>query len=443
MEPVERLQAYRFELIPNGEQERKMRQFAGSARYVFNRALAIQNHQRESTGRKQSGYAALCRMLTEWRNDPATAWLSEAPVHATQQALRNLEAAWARHFESLKKLGLGWIRPEEVIEAPKFKKKHPCRDSFRYPDPKQCQIEQGNNRLFLPKLGWVRYRNSRVIEGEPSNVTVCSNGGKWFVSVQTKREVDKPVHESSSMVAIDLGVVRFATLSDGEVIQPSNPLQKKKGRLKRYQRMMSRRVKYSRNWKKAKAKVNSIHRKIANIRNDFLHKTTTAISKSHAIVVIEDLKVRNMSKSAAGTKENPGSNVKQKSGLNRSILDQAWGEWSRQLAYKQEWRGGRVLAVPPHHTSQECPLCGYISPSNRKIQALFLCLNCGYTANADYVSSMNILSRGMEVLRDEGQDTAQACAGWETTARIACEVNGAVRPSAAGTLRRETPCVAP
>src|SRR5215471_5939502 len=160
MQHVKRLQADRFELMPNGEQQRKMRQFAGSARYVFNRALAIQNQERESTGRKRSSYAALCRMLTGWRNDPQTAWLAEAPVHTTQQALRNLASAWSRHFESLGKRTLGQIKPEEVVVPPQFKKKHRCRESFRYPDAKQFRIEQNNNRLFLPKLGWLRYRNS-------------------------------------------------------------------------------------------------------------------------------------------------------------------------------------------------------------------------------------------------------------------------------------------
>ena len=153
------------------------------------------------------------------------------------------------------------------------------------------------------------------------------------------------------------------------------------------------------------------------MRNDFLHPTTTAISKNHAIVVIEDLKVRNMSKSAAGTKQNPGSNVKPKSGLNRSILDQAWSEFRRQLEYKQGWLGGLVLAIPRQRTSQTCPACGQVSPCNRKTQAVFLCVQCGYTANADDVAAQNILRAGH--------------------ARIACEVNGAVKPSAAGTHRGE------
>jgi putative transposase len=414
---VKLLQAFRYELMPSGEQETKMRRFAGSARYVFNRALAIQNQERDKNGRKISGYAALCRMLTEWRNDPKTGWLREAPVHTGQQALRNLESAWARHFESLKKLKRGEIQPEAVVEPPQYKKKYRSSDSFRFPDPTKFHIEQHNNRLLLPKVGWIRYRNSRVVQGEVRNITVSRKGSKWLVSIQTEREADKPVHPSSSMVGIDLGVVRFATLSNGEVIEPCNALKKKQARLTRYQRMMSRRVTGRQNWKKAKAKLNALHCKIANIRNDFLHKTTTAISKNHAIVAIEDLKVRNMSKSAAGTRDNPGRNVKQKSGLNRAILDQGWTEFRRQLEYKQRWAGGRVLVVPPHRTSQECPCCHHISPCNRRTQALFLCVQCGYTGNADDVSSLNIERAGH--------------------ARIACEVNGAVGPSAAGSRQME------
>lgn len=297
------------------------------------------------------------------------------------------------------------------MEPPRFKKKHRTRPSFRYPDPKQFRVEQHNSRLFLPKLGWIRYRNSRALEGQPCNVTISCDGHKWFVSIQTEREVEKPAHPSSSIVAIDLGAVRFATLSNGQVIRPANSFEKKQRRLKRYQRMMARRVKFSHNWRKARAKVASIHRQIAHVRNDFLHQTTTAISQNHAIVVIEDLQVRNMAKSGAGSTENPGCQVKQKSGLNRSILDQGWGEWRRQLQYKQDWRGGRVLAVPAHHTSQECPHCGHVAASNRKTQALFLCVQCGYSGNADDVASINILSRGIRFLRDEERDMVDASTG--------------------------------
>jgi putative transposase len=102
--------------------------------------------------------------------------------------------------------------------------------------------------------------------------------------------------------------------------------------------------------------------------------------------------------------------------LNRAILDQAWGEWRRRLEYKQEWRGGRVLAVAPHGTSQQCSLCGHIAPCNRRTQALFVCQSCGHAANADDVASINIFFPRHRGIRNEGQDTAQACAGWETTA---------------------------
>jgi putative transposase len=210
------------------------------------------------------------------------------------------------------------------------------------------------------------------------NVTVSREGKHWFVSIQTEFEIEPPVHPSHSIVGIDLGVVRFATLSNGEVIPPVHALEKKQIRLKRYQRRMARRVKFSNNWKKAKAKVASVHRQIANIRNDFLHQTTTAISKNHAVVVIEDLEVWNMSQSARGTVDNPGRNVKQKAGLNPSILDQSWSEFRRQLEYKLEWAGGRLIAVPARYTSRTCPHCGHHHAGNRKTRDAFVCLECGY-----------------------------------------------------------------
>jgi putative transposase len=200
---------------------------------------------------------------------------------------------------------------------------------------------------------------------------------------------------------------------------------------------MSRKVKFSNNWKKAKAKVQKIHTGIANARKDFLHKTTTTISQNHALVCIEDLQVRNLSRSSKGNSELHGNKVAQKCGLNRSILDQGWGEFRRQLGYKVAWNGGMLLAVPPHHTSQTCPCCGHVSKDNRQTQAKFLCVDCGYENHADVVGAINILSRGMQIWRDEGQDTADASAGYASTAQIACEVNGAVMPSATGTRRSD------
>jgi putative transposase len=140
------------------------------------------------------------------------------------------------------------------------------------------------------------------------------------------------------------------------------------------------------------------HKKAADGRNDFLHKTSTEICKTHAIIVIEDLQVSNMSRSAAGTIAQPGKNVRAKSGLNRSILDQGWGEFRRQLEYKQKWRGGLVIAVPPHHTSQRCAACGCVSPENRISQSQFQCIECKHTENADLNAARNILAAGRAVI---------------------------------------------
>ena len=241
-----------------------------------------------------------------------------------------------------------------------------------------------------------------------------------------------PVHPSETAVGGDAGVVHFFTHSDGTVLDPINAFRRLEADLRKAQQAMSRKKKFSKNWNKARAKVQRIHLRISNARRDFLHKASTTVSKKHAMVVIEDLQISNMSRSARGTAEQPGRNVKAKSGLNKSVLDQGWGEYRRQLEYKLPWAGGRVLAVPPMDTSRTCPRGTCISRNNRKTQALFLCIECGFRENADLVAAVNILSRGFMQLRDEGQDTVQACAGRETSAPIACEVNGAVMPSAAG-----------
>ena len=432
---MQRLQAFKYEPIPTGDEQRQMRRFAGSCRVVFNEALALQK-KRYERGEKRLGYAGLCKELTAWRNGAplpsgrAAAWLADAPVHPLQQTLKDLERAYANFFA-------------KHADFPRFKKKGQ-RDRFRDPDPKQIKLDQANDRVFLPKLGWLRYRNSREVLGTVKNVTVSLNGGKWFISIQTERHVAEPVPPASSMVGIDRGIMRFATLSDGRFIEPLNSFQKHQQRLARYQRAMSRKQKFSHNGKKARARVQKIHIRIANARRDFLHKASTAtghaaghVSQSHAIVCLEDLPVRNMAQSAAGTTEKPGRNVRAKSGLNKSILDQGGFEFRRPLDYKLAWNGGWLVAVPPQYTSRTCPCCGHVSADNRKTQARFACVECGFADNADLVGAINILSRGMHMLRDEGQDTADASAGWDTTARIACEVSGAVMPPAAGTRRSD------
>jgi putative transposase len=150
-----------------------------------------------------------------------------------------------------------------------------------------------NSRIKLPKLGWLRYRNSREVLGEPRNITVSESGGKWYASIQTMREVEQSVPSAMSavgvvgVVGVDVGIARFATLSDGSFVEPLNSFKQHAAQLRRSQRALSRKTKFSRNWQKAKRRVQRIHIRIGNCRRDFLHKATTTISKDHAMVCIE------------------------------------------------------------------------------------------------------------------------------------------------------------
>lgn len=396
---MKRLQAYKFELQPNGEQQRDMRRFAGACRFVFNKALAWQNEQYAADKTFKFSYTTLANLLPLWKQDPAIQWLKESPSQPLQQTLKDLERAYKNFFA-------------KRADFPRFKKKGQS-DSFRY--PQGCKLDQANSRIFLPKLGWVRYRNSRVVLGVVKNVTVSGKQGKWFVSIQTEREIETPVHPSTAMVGIDMGITRFATLSDGSYFAPLNSFKRQEQALAKAQRAMSRKQKFSNNWKKAKANVQLIHARIGNARRDYLHKATTTISQNHAMVCIEDLQVRNMSKSASGTTETPGKNVRAKSGLNKSILDQGWFEFRRQLDYKLAWNGGQLVAVPPRNTSRTCPCCGHVAKENRLSQAKFECVECGFEENADLVGAINVLRVGHARLACADTSPAVGASGQEPT----------------------------
>jgi putative transposase len=382
-------QAFKFELMPTGRQRRQMRRFAGACRFVFNEALRLQQATRAAGG-KYLSYESLAKLLTAWRAGEPTPsgrqapWLKEAPVHTLQHALKDLDRAYQNFFA-------------KRARFPNFKK-HGSGMSFRFPDAKQFTLDEANARIKLPKLGWVRYRKSRDVRGVPRAITLSCTGDRWFASVQAQRETAEPVHPALTgpvaAVGIDMGVVRFAALSDGTYLEPLASFQAHQVRLARYQRRMARKVKGSANWEKARRCVQRVHSRIANARKDFLHKSSTQIACAHARVIIEDLGVKAMSASARGSATEPGRRVRQKAGLNRLILDQGWAEFRRQLEYKLAWRGGELLAVPAAYTSQTCPACGHVSPDNRQSQAMFACVACGHTGNADWVAAVNILERG-------------------------------------------------
>jgi putative transposase len=378
---MKRLQAYKYQIKTNGTQERQLRQFAGSCRFVWNKTLAMQKARLDL---KESclSYNKIAILLPQWKVEHP--FLKESHSQVLQQALMNLDRAIKDAFDK-----------KSPKQFPVFKKRG-RHDSFRF--PQGFKLDQPNSRIFLPKIGWIHYRNSRIMEGTAKNVTVSQSGGHWYISIQTERDIEQPVHPSTSIIGIDVGIAKFATLSDGTIFEPVNSFKKHQLRLARYQRAMSRKEKFSSNWKKAKTKINKLHTRIANVRKDYLHKTTTTISQNHAIVCIEDLKIKNMSKSANGTIEKPGRNVRAKAGLNKSILDQGWFEFRRQLEYKQVWNGGEVISVPARNTSRKCNVCGHTAADNRTSQAIFKCTACGHEANADVNAACNILAAGHAVL---------------------------------------------
>jgi putative transposase len=391
--------AFKYRLKTKPEDESFLRQYAGSCRFVWNKALALQK-ERLDQGEPCLNYSQLTALLPAWKVE--FPFLKEVHSQPIQQTLKNLDRALKDAFDK-----------KSPKHFPTFKRKGAATDSFRYPQG----FKLDNNMVYLPKIGWVAFFNSRPIEGIPRNVTVSRKGQHWFVSIQIEGEVAEPVHPSGSIVGGDRGVKRFLSLSDGTFHEPLDAFRRMEGKLAKEQRKLARKVKKSRNWFKQKAKITGLHIKIADARNDYLHKISTDVSKSHAVVVLEDLKVVNMSKSAKGrTAEAPGRNISQKSGLNKAILDQGWGEFRRQLEYKQVWRGGWVLYVNPAYTSQRCSQCSHVAAENRKSQEQFCCLACGHLAHADENAAINIKRAGH--------------------AQLACQANDVVRSSATGTTSK-------
>jgi putative transposase len=379
--------SYYFQLKPNASQRTQLSRFAGCCRMVWNKGLELQKNRLDQQARPLT-YSEECSELVGWKKE--FPFLQDVHSQPLQQTLKNLDRA----------LKDGLTKEKGF---PKFKKKGQ-KDSFRYPQGTKLD----DDKIYLPKIGCVKFRKSQEIEGTVKNVTVSRNLGKWYISIQVEMEFQEPIHPKNSMVGIDLGVTKFATLSDGTVFEPVNSAKKLKKQLARQQRTLSRRTRLSANWKEQKAKIQRLHSKIANVRKDYLHKASSETSKNHAIVILEDLKVRSMTKSAKGTEDAPGKNVAAKSGLNRSILDQGWYEFKRQLKYKQEWAGGMVILVDPRNTSQTCSTCSHTAAENRPSQAQFQCVSCGHTENADLNAARNILAAGRAVLAcgDIGRNAA-------------------------------------
>lgn len=379
---MERRKAYRYRLKTTGEIEGKFKQFAGCCRFVWNKVWTI-NQERLANSHRIITYQESAFWLKLWKSSDDFEFLRDCHSQCLQQKLKDLERAYFDGFD----------KSQLLKRLPKVRRKG-LHDSFRYPQG----VKFDNRRVYLPKIGWVGFYKSCPIDGTVKNVTVSRHGNHWYISVQVEKEVAEVIHPSTSAVGVDLGVKNFVTLSTGEQLLPLSSFRYYEKKLAKAQQKLSRQKRYSEGWKKQKRKIRNIHSDIANARRDFLHKCSTMLSKSHAMIVVEDLKIRQMSKSAKGSVEEPGRQVKAKSGLNKSILDQGWGEFCRQLEYKLGWSGGELIKVNPQYTSQRCSICGETAKENRPDQSTFCCRRCGHQDHADINAAKNILAAGHAVL---------------------------------------------
>ena len=370
--------SYKVRLKTNNNIENKLDQYCGSARFVWNKCLAM-NLERLEKRQPILWYNELAFWLTLWKRSEEYGFLEESPSQVLQQKLRDLDRAFRDCFD----------KTQPLKRLPVFKKKGKG-DSIRFPQG----LKTVGRRIFLPKIGWIGFYKSRSISGKVKNITISKKGERWFASIQVEQMIEIGKHASDSEIGIDAGIKCFAAFSDRTLVEGVNSFRKHEDALSREQRKLSRKRRGSENWKKQKRKISKLHHTIANVRSDFLHKLSTDISKNHAKVYVEGLQVRNMSASAKGTIEEPGRSVKAKSGLNKSILDQGWFEFRRQLDYKLFWRGGMLVEVNPRHTSQRCSSCGHTAKENRVSQDVFRCQVCGHEENADVNAAKNILTVG-------------------------------------------------
>ena len=408
-------QHYKFRLLPNKEQEILLNQAIGSARFVWNQVLAKSFEMFAKNERIR--YETIEKKLLPLKKTPEFSFLGQTYSACLQQKIKDLAKAWDKFFNPKEQAKLkqkpfkakkpkffklpdgGEVQLRPLM--PRFKKKSDGEQSFRLPF-NDCEVI--GDRVSLPKkTGWIKFKKSQEIVGKITSITIKKICGLWYVSFCINREIEQPIHPSKSAIGVDLGIKKLITTSNGQVFDPINSFKANQVKLARLQRKLKKKTKFSENWKKLNLKINKLHHHIANIRHDYLHKVTTTLSKNHAMIVVEDLKVANMSKSAKGSFEKKGKNVKAKSGLNKSILDQGWSMLVGMLDYKQQWRGGLLVKVDPRYTSQTCSSCGHVAKESRLTQAKFSCVSCGFSENADINASRNILAVGHTVLSVEGR----------------------------------------
>lgn len=373
---------YRYRLSPTPEQESKLRQFAGVCRLIYNAALeqrSVYWRQFKAVTGSNISFASQCRELTALRAE--VPWIAEVPRAAAEQALRDLDAAFAKFF----RLGSGYPRPRRRGEYDAFRV---TSESVNF-----TRLNDKWSTTTLPKIGRVKYRNTRPMRGRLLSVTVRLVGDSWFATFGCEIEEAHPTETILPTVGIDRGVANTITLSTGAQASLPPSLLAIEIRQRRAKRSLARKRRGSARHARQRRRVAAMSRRCARIRLDWQHRAALNLARSFGCVVLEDLNVAGMT--ARG---------RRKGGLNRAILNQGWSSFETILSYKLEERGGSLVKVPAPYTSQTCSSCGTIDRESRESQATFRCRHCGFEAHADVNAAINILGRNTAPVRVEARE---------------------------------------
>ena len=359
----------RYRMYPSQAQHEALLLHCAHARFVWNLAVEQQSHWTRYRGPAPS-HLARNKQLTEARRE--FGWLRAGSQMVQQQALRDFDQAIRNFFAG-------------THRRPTWRKKH-LHNGFRIVATGPDDVRRLNRRwaeVRVPKIGRVRFRWSRPV-GEFKSYRVTLKAGRWHIAFA---QVPDPIPApgTGEIVGVDRGVAHAAALSTGEFYDYSRP--DLDARVKWLQRRLAHCKRGSNRRARVKAQLARAQAKRADARKDFVEKATTDIARRFDVIRLEDLKTRSMTRSAKGTTTEPGRNVAAKAGLNRGILDKAWGLFAQRLEHKAR---GRVEYVPAAYTSQRCSACGTVARESRESQSVFRCVACGFSANADTNAARNI-----------------------------------------------------
>jgi putative transposase len=379
-----RIKAYRFRLEPTSIQAGSLHAWSGSLRFLWNWMLAQRRDAfGASEGRMRINYYDQAMQLPHMKE--MLPWMALVPSQALQQTLRDLDRAYVNFFEGR-------------ASYPALKRRSGPSPGIRWPQG----VEVNGRCVWLPKLGWMKARLSRRVEGIIKNATVRFDGLHWHVAIQVEQEVAAAVRRDGPSIGIDAGVRVAIATSAGQLIELPVASKAEERRLCMLARRLSRTESGSHRNAQARRRLLLSRRRVSDRVNDFRHKLTTVMAKNHGLVVVEDLALDALTRSARGSLQSPGRNVAAKAALNRSILEQGHSETVRQLGYKLSWQGGELVKVPAAFTSQTCPQCGHVCTANRPSRDRFQCVACGHAGHADIVAAKNILAAGLAVSARRG-----------------------------------------